>query len=103
MNLGKRTHLKETPVNYYRTWTNFTITYGGMKMFKLIKAAAQLREARAEIKRLNSKVGEEVFPDQDLPDAEGMEMENSPETVTIMERLQVLENIEIERIMGGIE
>jgi hypothetical protein len=74
-----------------------------MKMFKLIKASVQLREAQAEIKRLNSRVGEEAFPNQELPEMEPGETETSLETVTIMERLQVLENIEIERIMGGIE
>ena len=70
-----------------------------MKMFKLIKAAAQLRTAQAEIKKLKSTIGEESKQQMENTELEDMEQEQTQ--VTLTQRLQAIEGMEMERILGG--
>lgn len=68
-------------------------------MFKTIKAAAQLRAAQAEIRKLKSAVGE--GPKSELENEEMDAAGQGIERVTITQRLEAIENMEMERILGG--
>lgn len=70
-------------------------------MFKHIKAADQLRAAQAEITRLKGIVGEgapaEERNEEMAAGAEGPEAEK----VSLTDRIQALEAMELENILGG--
>lgn len=66
-------------------------------MFKIIKAAAQLRAAQAEIRKLKSAVGEGPKSELENEEMAGQGIEQ----VTITQRLQAIEDMEMERILGG--
>ncbi len=70
-------------------------------MFKHIKAADQLRAAQAEITRLKGIVGEGAPAEEHEGEMAGGTEGHEAEKVSLTDRIQALEAMELENILGG--